>query len=72
MSKYRIVEKSFSNGWTGYFIEKSIFGFWCSYTVPTSEYSFGDLSFNRLEDAILWLKEKTKKSPSILRKRVIQ
>ena len=40
MSKYRIVEKSFSNGWTGYFIEKRIFGFWCSYTVPTSEYSF--------------------------------
>ena len=69
--KYRIVEKTFSDGWTGYFIERQVFGFWCSETRAVSECSFARLCFNTLEQADEWIKREVKKEPSVLRKRVV-
>lgn len=69
--KYRIVEKSFSDGWAGYFVEKRVFGFWCSETRPINEYTFGRLCFNTLEEANDWVVRETEKSPMVLRERIV-
>mgnify|MGYP007010126415 CR=1 FL=1 len=69
--KYRIVEKSFSDGWTGYFIQKRVFGLWCSETRPVNECTFSNLCFNTAEEAEDWIERNSKKSPTVIRQRIL-